>query len=324
MRIFACPVCGTAVYFHNLTCTCGAELAFVSEQGQFQFDGPHCANRGIIACNWATDFADSLCSSCAMTEVVPDRSLPETRSLWADAEAAKRWVLTNLGRWGWFTSQDTGPRPRFHLMAEATRAGPVQVTMGHAGGLITINVAEADPVERVRRRRTLGEPYRTMTGHFRHELAHFIFERLKTRAEFVEAFRAVFGDERSDYQAALKCYYENGPPAHWERHHVTTYASSHPHEDWAESFAHLLHLTDIIDSALAASVMWAESSECDYDAYADRDSGKLIALGASLGIALNHVNRAMGLADLYPFVLAPESRSKLAFVHAWVWSLEGR
>ncbi len=154
-----------------------------------------------------------------MTEVIPDTTTPQNVALWADAELAKRWVLANLARWGWFTSSDDGPRPVFRLLSEQTSAGETAVTMGHADGVVTINVIEADPAERVRRRVELGEPLRTMIGHFRHELGHFFFTRLAERPEFLEAFRAIFGDERADYAAALQRHYADGPPADWRHRH---------------------------------------------------------------------------------------------------------
>jgi hypothetical protein len=168
----------------------------------------------------------------------------------------------------------------------------------------------------VRRRIDLGEPLRTMIGHFRHELGHFFFTRLCERADFIEAFRGLFGDERADYAAALKRHYDEGPLVGWQGNYVSAYSSAHPHEDWAECFAHLLHLTDIVDSFVAAGLDSEAAPAPDYDPYAEREADRLITFGAELGIALNHINRSMGLADVYPFVLTPQIREKLAFVHA--------
>lgn len=315
MRIFSCPSCGERLFFGNLACACGSQVAFDPEADGYVPLGVPCANRGEIGCEWVAE-QGGLCRSCAMTEVIPDAFHGENRWLWAEAEQAKRWVLANLARWGWFTGADAGPRPVFHLLAERTATGEVPVSMGHAAGVLTISVTEADPAVIVRRRVALGEPARTMIGHFRHELAHFFFERLARREAFTQAFRATFGDERADYAAALDAYYRGGPAPGWESRHVTAYASAHPHEDWAESLAHLLHLTDIADSFVAAGLGAPALPASDYDAYAEDDAERLITAAAGLGIALNHVNRAMGLSDLYPFVLAPQVRAKLGFVHA--------
>lgn len=330
MRVFSCPDCHQALFFENLRCVCGAEVAFDPEAAAFVAAERTCANRDAIGCNWAAaepgsvsvskpvsgGEAGTLCRSCAMSEVIPQTFQEDNEALWARAEAAKRWVLANLARWGWLASADPGPRPRFHLLSEAVRGGEAPVTMGHDAGLITINVTEADPAEIARRQAEMGEPYRTMIGHFRHELAHYLFERLAEDAKFAEAFRALFGDERADYGAALKRHYENGPPEGWAEDHVTSYASAHPHEDWAETAAHLLHLTDMADSAEAAGLAMDGAPRPGWDAYAERDAERLVSLAAGLGLAFNHVNRSMGLSDIYPFVLPPAAREKLAFAHA--------
>ncbi|WP_199223227.1 putative zinc-binding metallopeptidase [Oricola cellulosilytica] len=254
-----------------------------------------------------------------MTEVIPDTFHGENRELWAEAEAAKRWVLANLARWGWFIGGDSGPKPVFHMLAEQGRGGTASVIMGHDDGLVTINVMEADPAQRAQRRQALGEKLRTMIGHFRHELGHFFFfKRFAPQQGFTDSFRALFGDERGDYDKALETHYSKGPPAGWDERHVTEYASSHPHEDWAESFAHVLHLTDIIDSFAAAGLSSPSLSGAGYDAYRETDPERLIFTGVELGIALNHVNRSMGLGDIYPFVVTPPIREKLGFVHTWL------
>lgn len=315
MRIFTCPDHDEALFFQNTACAGGTEVAYDPDRGAFVSGFTPCANRAQIACNWIAEGNGGLCRACAMTEVIPDTSTPQNLALWAEAELAKRWVLANLSRWGWFTAADDGRRPVFRLLSEQTGGGEALVTMGHADGIVTINVTEADPAERVRRRVELGEPLRTVIGHFRHELGHFFFERLSERPGFVEAFRETFGDERADYAAALKRHYDQGAPAGWQQTHISAYSTAHPHEDWAECFAHLLHLADIVDSFVASGLRSDDAPAPDYDPYAERDADRLITFGAELGIALNHVNRSMGLVDIYPFVLTPPIRAKLAFVH---------
>ena len=316
MRIFRCPACEQALFFDNLRCACGAEVAFDPEAARFVPAGATCANREAIACNWTAAGQGALCRSCAMTEIIPQTGADDNVALWARAEAAKRWVLANLARWGWLGASDPGPRPRFHLLSETVRDGEAPVTMGHASGLVTINVSEADPAEITRRREDLGEPYRTMIGHFRHELAHYLFERRAEEAAFAEAFRARFGDERADYGEALRRHYADGPPEGWARDHVTPYAAAHPHEDWAETTAHLLHLADMADSAEAAGLSMQGEPPRGWDAYAEPDPARLVGLAAGLGLAFNHVNRSVGLDDLYPFVLPDAVRDKLGFAHA--------
>ena len=315
MRIFALPGSAETLFFQNTASASGAEVAYDPDEAEFVTDFTPCANRARIACNWVAEGEGGLCRACAMTEVIPDTSTPQNLALWGEAELAKRWVLANLSRWGWFTAADEGRRPVFKLLSEQTSTGEAPVSMGHADGVVTINVTEADPAERVRRRLELGEPLRTMIGHFRHELGHFFFERLSERPGFAETFRATFGDERADYSAALQRHYAQGAPAGWQQTHISAYSTAHPHEDWAECFAHLLHLADIVDSFVASGLQARSAPAPDYDPYAERDADRLVTFGAELGIALNHVNRSMGLADIYPFVLTPPIRAKLAFVH---------
>ncbi|MHA7835434.1 MAG: putative zinc-binding metallopeptidase, partial [Algiphilus sp.] len=138
------------------------------------------------------------------------------------------------------------------------------------------------------------------------------------RDDFLEAFRAEFGDERCDYGEALQAYYDQGPPPQWEQNYLTSYAASHPHEDWAETVAHLLHLTDIADSFVASGLWSSQLPYAGWDPYADRDAERLIHTATGLTVGMNHVNRAMGLSDLYPFVLSDRARSKLRFAHHWL------
>lgn len=277
-----------------------------------------CTNRALIGCNWLAEDNEGHCRSCRMTEVVPDAFRDVNVKLWAEAETSKRWVLTNLARWGWFTSTDTGRRPKFHLLAETTSRGRDVVMMGHADGLITINVTEADPVVREQRRDDLDERLRTMMAHFRHEIAHFLFDRLSQSEVFLSGFRNLFGDETEDYRAALDRYYETGAPVNFHDQFVTRYASAHPQEDWAETTAHILHLTDILDSAAAFGLQCEGMPRQNYDAYNEPEGEALITQALELGLALNQVNRSMGLQDIYPFVISATSRQKLIFAHKWL------
>ncbi|MEQ9314896.1 MAG: putative zinc-binding metallopeptidase, partial [Henriciella sp.] len=192
MKTFTCPDCGSTLYFDNLVCSCGVEVAFDPDAEVFVRAADPCANRTQIGCNWQSAAGPaSLCRACAMTKVVPDSLVATNIPLWSRAEAAKRWVLANLGQWGWFKTTDAGPAPMFHLLSETTSFGHAPVTMGHADGLITINVVEADPAERVARREKLSEAYRTLVGHFRLELGHYVFLRLSEDWTFLEQFRSL-------------------------------------------------------------------------------------------------------------------------------------
>lgn len=314
MRVFANPIGAGSLWFDNLTTANGTPVAYDPQARAFLPTPPFCANRGKIGCNWIAPKEGEFCRSCAMTALAPDPTLPNAIPNWAQTEAAKRWALDNLGRWHWFRPEDPGAPPVFHLLAE----GPTPVPMGHAEGVVTISVAEVDPILVTTRREALQEPYRTMIGHMRHEIAHMLWWRLSLREDFLDAFRAMFGDERIDYPKALQYHYENGPPAEWRQHYLTSYGSSHPHEDFAETAAHLLHLTDIADSFVATGLSSPQIPDSGWDPYSEPDPERLIRIAAELTVGVNHVNRSMGLSDLYPFVLSEHARYKLAFVHDWL------
>lgn len=314
MLAFTNPVGAGTLWFQDLTADDGTPVAYDPQARAFLPMPPFCANREVIGCNWIAPEEGAFCRSCAMTALAPDPSIENAIPNWAETEAAKRWVIDNLGRWHWFRPEDSGTSPKFHMLAD----GKTPVHMGHADGVVTISVAEADPVVRVTRREALDEPYRTMIGHMRHEIAHMLWWRLSMREDFLLAFRATFGDERVDYTQSLKQYYEAGPPAGWEQSYVTSYASSHPHEDWAETAAHIMHLTDIADSFVATGLTSPEMPQAHWDPYSEPDTEVVISVASALADRLNHVNRSMGQSDLYPFVLNDTAHAKLAFVHDWL------
>ncbi|MBV0910756.1 zinc-binding metallopeptidase family protein [Anianabacter salinae] len=313
MQIFRCPSCAGQVYFPNTFCPCGTAIAFDPDRQVMVAGALACANRTRIDCNWVAA-GGPLCRSCAMSETVPDLDAPPNLDNWATSERAKRWMLANLARWGWFSASDQGRLPRFRFLSEQTAQGPAPVTMGHADGVITINVSEASDTVRMARQEQLGELYRTMLGHLRHEIAHFLFLRLAEDWSFLNGFRALFGDERADYAAALRLHH--GAPLDPGAHHISTYATAHPHEDWAETVAHLLHLVDLLDSALAVGLSLPSRPEQGPGAYEAQETGALLDRAVEVALAVNHVNRALDLPDLYPFVLTQGVRDKLAFAHA--------
>ncbi|KEZ76088.1 putative zinc-binding metallopeptidase [Salinisphaera hydrothermalis] len=315
MRIFDNPVGAGPLYFDNLATAEGTPVAYDPQARAFIPTPPFCANRARINCNWIAPAEGAFCRACAMTALAPDPSLEDAIPDWGETELAKRWVLDNLGRWQWFRPEDPGARPVFHMLAEANET---PAPMGHGDGVVTISVSEANPVVRTRRREALGEPYRTMIGHMRHEIAHMLWWRLSLRADFMDAFRHLFGDERADYGEALQRHYNNGPPADWPQRFISSYASAHPHEDWAETTAHLLHLTDISDSFVSSGLAADFVPTPNWHPYAEVDTARLVYVAAEIAMGINHVNRSMGLSDLYPFVLSAPVHEKLAFVHEWL------
>jgi hypothetical protein len=326
MLSFACGHCGRLVFFENTVClNCSTEQGFVPELLQLvALDRPpgsalhRCANTTIAGCNWMVAAPGALCRSCELTRKRPnDEDLPGLAAF-ADAESAKRRVIMQL-----LDLRLPGVSPdalRFDLLSSAQEP----VTTGHADGVITIDLAESDDARREQRRTELGEPYRTMLGHLRHELGHYFQPLIVSGDESWDACRSLFGDERSSYEEALERHYEQGPPEGWQEAYVSAYATVHPWEDWAETFAHYLHIRDTLQTAAEYGITVSgpravaadPSLKASPDAEAD-DAGfaHILAGWLPLTYALNAVNRSMGRADLYPFTLAPPVIDKLQFVH---------
>jgi hypothetical protein len=317
MRAFACPNCSQLVFFENTAClNCGTELGFRWPERELgALTGPRCVNLEKAACNWLAVRPGELCFSCALTRTRPADDDAEGIAALRRAEAAKRRLLFELGELG---------LPIEGLSFELLSSASEPVTTGHADGVVTLDLAEADDPYRERMRRELGEPYRTLLGHFRHEVGHFYWTVLAPDEERRERARSLLGDERADYAAALERHYEEGPPDGWQKQHVSAYATMHPSEDWAETFAHYLHMRDTSQTAAAYGVQLHGPAVPAGSAFAaaPRDDpasfDEIIAGWLSLSYALNAINRSMGREDLYPFVLAPAVVEKLRFVHELV------
>ncbi len=351
MKTFHCDNCGQLVFFENVRCErCGSPLGYlpdVGEMGAFEIepagaDGTpglwrslHPEARGRLyqpcrnysqedICNWmvpaeAVESHDALCASCALTETIPDLSNPDNRPLWYRTEVAKRRLLYTLSMLGLPIESRLEQEGGMSFAFKApTDTEPVMT--GHANGLVTLNLAEADDVERERVRAAMHEPYRTLVGHFRHEIGHYYFDRLVVGSRWLEPFRERFGDERADYQAALDQHYQHGAPAGWEDAYVSEYATMHPWEDWAETWAHYLHIVDTLDTANACGLVLDPDDESlprmdDQTSVDEASFGNLMRRWFPLTYALNSLNRSMGVPDAYPFALSQTVVSKLRFVH---------
>ena len=351
MKVFHCGTCNALVFFENSQClSCGSTLAFLPDRGTMDSvtqteDGLWqpgretgqryrlCANfieRQL--CNWAVPAEDSrsLCDSCRLTTVAPDANDPVQQSNWFKLEAAKRRLLyslltLNLPIAPKADEPERGLAFEFKVPVDSPDAEPVLT--GHANGVITINALEADDVERESRRQQLHEPYRTVLGHFRHEIGHYYWDRLIANGDRLTAFRELFGDEQREYSEALQTHYENGPPADWPQRFVSAYASSHPWEDWAETWAHYMHLTDTLETAAASGLMLrpAHPEEPTLKQPPNpqaSDFERLMSDWAALTYLLNNLNRGLGMPDAYPFVLPGPAVEKLRFVHETVLQQE--
>jgi hypothetical protein len=343
MKRFTCERCSHAVYFENVRCEkCQFALGYSSESNAMLSLEPteqnlwaavsgkvfrFCANAQFDACNWLISSeapADrTLCGACAFNRTIPDLSVAENLERWRRLEFAKHRLVYSLQRLRLpvQNGHDQDGGLLFDLLAGYAEDGQEKpVTTGHEDGVITIDVLEGDPAVRIQRRQHLGERFRTLLGHFRHETGHYYLPLL-TSSVGVDSFRKLFGDETTDYAAALADYYRDGPRPDWNQHYVTAYASSHPHEDWAETFAHYVHIVDTLETARAYGIgLRSEPDgnapvEVDVESYSEENFDRLWDLWVPLTVAVNSLNRSMGHDDLYPFVLPSTAIAKLRFVH---------
>jgi hypothetical protein len=327
MRSFACGHCGHLVFFENTVClNCStrlgfvpAELELVALEGERAAALQRCVNAELARCNWMVGAPGRLCRSCELTRTRPGDHDADGLVRFASTEGAKRRVIMQLLELG--LPGVAAGELAFDLLSSAEEP----VATGHAEGLITIDLAESDDARREARRLQFGEPYRTMLGHLRHELGHYFQPLIVTGDEAWAACRALFGDEREDYGEALERHHKQaGPPADWADRHVSAYATMHPWEDWAETFAHYLHIRDTLETASEYGVIVsgprAVTSDRSLQAIprpgaAERDFSEVLDDWLPLTYALNAVNRSMGHDDLYPFTLAQPVIEKLDFVH---------
>ena len=280
-------------------------------------------------CNWAVPAEDpnGLCPSCRLTRVIPDLTQPANLELWHKLEIAKRrlvYTLLILKLPLLNKTEDPENGLAFEFLDDPKDPKAPKVLTGHADGLITINIAEANDAEREKRKHDMHEPYRTLLGHFRHEVGHYYWDRLLKGSDRLDEFRALFGDDREDYGEALKRHYAKGPSPDWQKRFVTSYASSHAWEDWAETWAHYLHMIDTLETAATCGVSLRPRREGDPSVKAVPNPHKaepfdeLIDGWFPLTYLLNNLNRGLGLPDGYPFVLSEPAIEKLRFVHETV------
>ena len=324
MRDFTCPKCGQHLTFENSLClSCGSRLGYSPAKAMFVLADAQeylvCANFLIAQCNWLVDArsaagAGDLCASCRLTRTRPNDSDVDGMARFAVAENAKRRLVAELMELR-LPIVDRMQNPLFGLAFDLLSSTDEKVVTGHKDGVITLDLAESDDVRREQLRIALDEPYRTLLGHFRHETAHAYFHRLVGgwHARSVQ-FAELFGEPGVDYQASLDRHYQFGPPPDWSERYVSTYASMHPAEDWAETFAHYLHIRDTLDTAASYGLAPAAAA-FDLLHLGPSRFDTLIGMWLPLAWSLNMINRSMGRADLYPFVLPHPVLEKMRYVH---------
>jgi len=351
LKLFTCPRCGNAVHFENTQCVgCGSPLGYVPERFEVvtleQRDGSFvslskggeayalCGNAASVACNWLVPInaGETFCEACRYNRMIPPLSDETIVRNWAKLEVAKRHLFYSLMRWHLPRSPRGVDRQEGlafdFLVDERKEDGTTKPVMtGHESGLITINVAEADDAERERRRTAMGEPYRTLIGHFRHEIGHYYWDRLVRDGGKLDGFRTLFGDEREDYGEALKRHHNNGPRPGWTQAFISAYATAHPWEDFAETWAHYIHIVDGLETAEAFGIRTGlgatqsgsvKDEGSRFEPYSAASARELVDSWVPLTIAVNSINRSMGQPDLYPFVISKPVVDKLQFIHSLI------
>lgn len=327
MKAYRCRVCSSPLFFENSLCvTCRTGLGYSRDERQIvpvDLQGRYvdatgliwhvCRNLGLSGCTWLSPLEGGQCFSCALTRTRPNDADAAGIANFPVAERAKRYLIAELDELGFaVVGKDaaTGGDPVDGLCFDLLSSTDRNVVIGHDEGVVTIDLAESDPAYRERVRGELDEPYRTMLGHFRHEVGHYFEWQLVEKgadAGLLARARELFGDETVDYQEQIDRHYSDGPPAGWEERYLTMYATMHPYEDFAETWAHYLHICDTLDTAVHYGLIGDERGS--------RSFRELVTeVWVPLSTALNAINRSMGKDDLYPFVIPAPVLDKLEFV----------
>jgi hypothetical protein len=344
MRVFTCESCGQLIFFDNSRCLrCEAPLGYVHGQRDVVAleelaDGrlvevatpsgtwQRCATADLTGCNWLVPTGKAaLCTSCQLTRTRPADGDTEGLTEWVQSEMAKRRLIFQLAE----LRLPVEPRreaAKTGLAFDLLSSSETKVVTGHDDGIITLDLAEADDEHRERLRLQLSEPYRTVLGHFRHEIGHYYWPLLVRDPDTLAACRALFGDDSADYAAAVKAHYDAATEEDetWTTNYISRYATMHPYEDWAETFAHYLHILDTLQTAesfglatpgaVGARGLTRRTGVHPTRPVGSTTFGEVIDNWLELSYALNQINRSMGHKDLYPFVLAAPVIEKMAFV----------
>ncbi|HEV7310343.1 zinc-binding metallopeptidase family protein [Ensifer sp.] len=347
MRLYRCNVSGLPLYFDNhfSVGAANAPVGFVADTLTLHTLSPSgnglwtipsrpgetwrfCANAAIDGSNWLvrSDDTNLLAIPARYNRLIPNTDTAEGLERFHRIGAAQRHLFYSILRFDLpCPGREVDPEGGlvFDFLEDAVEgSGGVSPAMtGHQDGLITLRAAEADDAIREAVRVSMGEPYRTLLGHFRHEIGHFYFQQLVRYGPVLDEARALFGDERVDYQAALQRYYSDGPPVDWQDGFISPYAASHPSEDFAECWAHLFHIVDTLETTRSFGLSIDPfrhldlQAEVDFDPYRAESAQQLVDAWVPISLALNSFQRSMGERDIYPFVLSPPVVAKLDFIN---------
>lgn len=340
MKVFQCGHCNHPLFFENYQCeNCGHLSGYRDLDRQILTFDPigssltsdrekinykYCKNKEFGVCNWLVlkDYPQDYCRACQLNRTIPDLSDKKNFLKWQNLEIAKHRLIYQLQKIGLDLPSKMSDEDGlcFDFIAKSANQ---KIMTGHANGVITILLREADSVFREQMRKEMEEPYRTLIGHLRHEVGHYFWERLIfANQEVLLAFTAIFGNHEVNYGEALQAYYKNGAPEDWSISFISKYATSHPWEDWAETWAHYLHVMDMVETAhfFGLEVNPKEVSESmkiapTFDPYTVKDFETIVRTCVPLSFAVNSINRAMGISDVYPFVISPAVVNKMKFIH---------
>jgi hypothetical protein len=269
---------------------------------------------------------DGFCLACQHNRIIPALDQNNNLEHWREMEIAKHRLFYSLMAFRLplqTRAQNSDHGLVFEFLSEDDSTATEKILTGHDEGVIVINLNEADDAKREKLRSEMHEPYRTLLGHFRHEVGHYFWDVLVRDTGNIEACREVFGDESIDYGEALKRHYEDGAPAGWQENFISTYATSHPWEDFAETWAHYLHIVDTLETAAAFGLHIHPKftrdvglhTDIEFDPYRAESVAQLVLAWLPLTFTMNNLNRSMGEKDLYPFVLSDAIIRKLHFIH---------
>jgi len=347
MKLFQCTNCKNTVVFENNTCVnCGYLLGYSSYYNKIvaldvnvskwqipELDGKiyeYCENYKYNVCNWLVDASRGrkFCLACTLNRTIPHLLDEDNLEKWKHIEVAKHRLVYQLLRFRLPVVSKTVDDAKgfcFDFLAkDDLPEGSKDLKTGHADGVITLMIDEADPVVREQVKQQMAERYRTLLGHFRHEVGHYFWDLLiRDNPDVLAEFRSIFGDESTSYANALANHYKNGPELNWQQSFISKYASSHPWEDWAETWSHYLHLTDVLETAYNFGLksnprITAKKSlkmNAGFDPYKEINFEKVMNTGIPLLFTLNSMNRSMGEDDPYPFIISKPVERKLEFIH---------
>jgi len=349
MKLYTCAKCQNLLYFENTVClNCSSAVGFDAGSLSMITLVPaannsftnlknnrqawlFCNNAKHAACNWLIPAGDAngFCLACDLNRTIPSLDKEENLERWQRIEIAKHRLIYSLLRLHLPVVPKEGEEENgiaFDFMADTNPK--VKIMTGHDHGVITLNIEEADEKLRVKHKLDLGERYRTLLGHFRHEIGHYYWEVFfNDNAANLQKFRDFFGDETLDYSKALETYYANGAPANWNEHFISPYATAHAWEDWAETWAHFLHMMDTLETAYSFGIAVNPRKANDEqnmtanigrDPYSISNFDEIIKMWLPLTFAVNSLNRSMGHQDFYPFIISAGVIQKLQFIHEQV------